>query len=428
MMPYRKFQPESLMMSYGHRSGMARGAVKAPLYQTSTFAFETAEEGKDFFELAYGLREPVNGEAPGMIYSRLDNPNLEILEKRLGLWDQAEACAVFASGMAAISTTVLEFLKPGDILLYSSPLYGGTVHFITEVLTRYGIQAVPFYYDQKPEAILRQLKANHQAQRVAMIYIETPANPTNTLVDIGAMSEMAGRLSTEERRVLAVVDNTYMGPLWQHPLQLGADLVVYSATKYIGGHSDVIAGAVLGSKELIARIKGLRSMFGSMASPYDAWLLSRSLETLKLRMEQQTQNARRIARFLQQHPMVENVHYLGLLSEADGEQYEIYRRQCSAPGAMLAFDIRGGEKEAFVFLNNLKLVKLAVSLGSTESLAEHPATMTHSGIPEDVLAEMGISEKLVRLSVGVENVEDLIADIGFALERAAAAREAEVMA
>ena len=426
-MPYQKFQPESLMMSYGHKSGMARGAVKAPLYQTSTFAFETAEEGKDYFELAYGLREPLNGEAPGMIYSRLDNPNLEILEKRLCLWDEAEACAVFASGMAAISTTVFEFLKPGDVLLYSSPLYGGTVHFITEALTRFGIQVVPFYYDQQPEAILRQLKANRQAHRVAMIYIETPANPTNTLIDIEAMSSLAKTLSTEERQVLTVVDNTYMGPLWQHPLHLGADLVLYSATKYIGGHSDVVAGAALGNKDLIARIKVLRTFFGSMASPYDAWLLTRSLETLKLRMEKQTRNAQRVARFLQQHPMVENVHYLGLLDETDGEQYRIYERQCSAPGAMLAFDIRGGEKEAFAFLNNLKLVKLAVSLGSTESLAEHPATMTHAGIPEDVMEEMGISEKLVRLSVGVENVRDLIADIEFALEKAAEMWEAEVV-
>lgn len=427
-MPYQKFQPESLMMSYGHKSGMARGAVKAPVYQTSTFAFETAEEGKHYFELAYGLSEPAKGEGPGMIYSRLDNPNLEILEKRLCLWDEAEACAVFASGMAAISTTIFEFLKPGDVLLYSSPLYGGTVHFITEVLTRYGIQVVPFYYDQQPEAILHQLKANRQAHRVAMIYIETPANPTNTLIDIEAMSGLAKTLSTEERRVLTVVDNTYMGPIWQHPLQLGAGLVLYSATKYIGGHSDVIAGAVLGSKELIGRIKVLRTYFGSMASPYDAWLLARSLETLKLRMEKQTWNAQRVARFLQHHPMVERVHYLGLLSEADGEQHRIYERQCSAPGAMLAFDIRGGEKEAFAFLNNLHLVKLAVSLGSTESLAEHPATMTHAGIPEDVLAEMGISEKLVRLSVGVENVRDLIADLGHALEKAAAVREVEVVA
>ena len=415
------------MMSYGHKSGMARGAVKAPLYQTSTFAFETAEEGKDYFELAYGLRKPVNGEAPGMIYSRLDNPNLEILEKRLSLWDEAEACAVFASGMAAISTTVFEFLKPGDVLLYSSPLYGGTVHFITEVLTRYGIEVVPFYYDQQPEAILRQLKASNQAHRLAMVYIETPANPTNTLIDIQSMSKMASALSTEGRQVLTVVDNTYMGPLWQHPLQLGADLVLYSATKYIGGHSDVIAGAVLGNEPLISRIKVLRTFFGSMASPFDAWLLTRSLETLKLRMEKQTRNAQRVARFLQHHPMVENVHYLGLLTEADGEQYRIYERQCSAPGAMLAFEVKGGEKEAFAFLNNLKLVKLAVSLGSTESLAQHPATMTHAGIPAEILAEMGISENLVRLSVGIENVRDLISDIEFALEKAAEVQEAEMV-
>ena len=208
---------------------------------------------------------------------------------------------------------------------------------------------------------------------------------------------------------------------------MGADLVLYSATKYIGGHSDVIAGAVLGNEPLISRIKVLRTFFGSMASPFDAWLLTRSLETLKLRMEKQTRNAQRVARFLQHHPMVENVHYLGLLTEADGEQYRIYERQCSAPGAMLAFEVKGGEKEAFAFLNNLKLVKLAVSLGSTESLAQHPATMTHAGIPAEILAEMGISENLVRLSVGIENVRDLISDIEFALEKAAEVQEAEMV-
>ena len=260
-MPYQKFHPESLMMSFGHQSGMARGAVKAPIYQTSTFAFETAEEGKHYFELAYGLREPAPGEAPGMIYSRLDNPNLEMLEKRLCLWDDAEAGAAFASGMAAISTTMFEFLKPGDVLLYSSPLYGGTVHFITEVLTRYGIEVVPFYYGQEPSALQKQLSVNGQAHRLAMIYIETPANPTNTLIDIEAMSRLAKTLSTNERQVLTVVDNTYMGPLWQHPLQLGADLVLYSATKYIGGHSDVGSRCATGQRRIDWPYQSIANLF-----------------------------------------------------------------------------------------------------------------------------------------------------------------------
>ena len=249
---------------------------------------------------------------------------------------------------------------------------------------------------------------------MSMIFIETPGNPTNALIDLEKCRKIADKYSNE-KRVLVSVDNTFLGPIWQHPLKFGADLVIYSATKYIGGHSDVIAGACLGSTELISRVKTLRTFLGNMAGPWTGWLLMRSLETLKARMEVQMGNARVIAHYLSNHPMVEKVHYLGLLSEKDGEQFKIYKKQCLSPGAMISFEISGNEKVAFAFLNHLKLTKLAVSLGSTESLAEHPATMTHSDVDPEDREELGISEKLIRLSVGVEHQDDLIWDIEQAL-------------
>ena len=249
-----------------------------------------------------------------------------------------------------------------------------------------------------------------------MFYIETPANPTNAIVDLQMINELKSHYSSEEKKILTVVDNTYMGPLWQHPLRFGADLIVYSATKYIGGHSDVIAGAVLGYKEPMKRVKTLRTFLGNMAGPWTGWLLMRSLETLKVRMEQQQQNAIEIAKFLNVHPKVTKVHYLGMIDE-DSASYELYKRQHDGPGAMVAFDIDGGEKEAFKFLNSLKLMTLAVSLGGTESLAEHPSTMTHAGVEPEYLKSIGVTESLVRLSIGVENIDDLIWDISQALEK-----------
>lgn len=405
------------MMSYGYEPEWSEGAVKCPIFQTSTFVFKTAEQGKAFFELAYGLREKGESEKMGLIYSRLNNPDMEILEDRLTLWDQAEACAVFESGMSAISTTLLEFLKPGDLLVYSNPLYGGTVHFIEHVLTSFGIHVLGFAPGTS-EAELRDLIENSgRAGNLSMIYLETPANPTNDLVDIEMCRRVADFFSTSKKQVLLAVDNTYMGPIWQHPLKFGADLVLYSCTKYIGGHSDLIAGAALGSAALIQRLKTLRTFLGSMISPWTSWLLLRSLETLKVRMEQQAANAKVIAEFLNSHSKVARVHYLGLISPEDGEQYRIYKKQYASPGAMLSFEIKGGEKEAFQFLNHLKLIRLAVSLGSTESLAQHPATMTHIDVPPADKVLYGITSALVRMSIGVENVEDLKADISQALDQ-----------
>lgn len=409
--------PESLMMSHGYKPSLSEGAIKCPIFQTSTFVFNTAEQGKRFFEVAYGLEEKDEDEELGLIYSRLNNPDLEILETRLCLWDRAEDCAVFESGMSAISTVMMEFMEPGDILLYSKPVYGGTDHFINHFLKKFKIDGIGFMAGDSEQTIIERIEREGKGHRIKMIHIETPANPTNALIDIEMCARIKSHFSTKEKEVILSVDNTYMGPLWQHPLKHGADIVLYSATKYIGGHSDVIAGACLGSKELIARVKGLRTFLGNMAGPWTGWLLMRSLETLKVRMDQQASNAEKVAAFLNTHPQVENVYYLGNMAKHGTDRDKaIIERQFSSYGAMIAFDVKGGEAEAFAFLNNLKLIKLAVSLGGTESLAEHPQTMTHADVnPEEKIA-MNITEKLVRLSIGVENHIDLINDISQAME------------
>jgi len=410
------FRPESLMMSHGYKPELSVGAIKCPIYQTSTFVFRSAEEGKAFFELAYGQRQKVSGEEEGLIYSRLNNPDIEILEDRLCLWDQAEAAAVFQSGMAAISSIFLEFLQPGDTFLYNVPLYGGAEHFINHVISKYHIQGFQFNHLHTKKDLINLVKKNRLQDSLKLIYIETPANPTNTMIDIQMCREVADYFSNKNKRIIVATDNTYLGPLWQHPVLHGADLVVYSATKYIGGHSDLIAGACVGSSSLIQRLKNLRSFMGNMAGPWTGWLLLRSLETLKIRMEQQAKNAIQIARFLHKHPKIEKVLYPELLNKND-PQYKIYKKQALSPGAMISFYIKGNEKHAFRFLNHLKLIRLAVSLGSTESLAEHPATMTHASVPLEEKKFYGITENMIRLSVGVENAEDLISDISQALKK-----------
>jgi methionine-gamma-lyase len=410
----KSLHPESLMMGYGYRPDLSQGAVKCPIFMTSTFVFPTAEEGKAFFELAYGLRKSSPGEEMGLIYSRLNNPDLEILEDRLTIWDGAEAAAVFASGMAAISTTLLQFLRPGDVVLHSEPVYGGTDYLLKHILPQFRIRPVGVAAGPEMAPFEAALRDRTVADNLAMIYLETPANPTNALVDIAGCAELARRCSRPDRRVLVAVDNTFLGPLWQHPLQHGADLVIYSATKFIGGHSDVIAGVCLGSKDLIAQVKGMRTILGTMAEPMTGWMLMRSLETLKLRMTSQMKNARYVADFLANHPKIARVYYLGHLTENSAEQ-QLYRRQCLAPGSMIAFDIIGGEAEAFRFLNKLEIFHLAVSLGGTESLVEHPASMTHSDVDPEERHEMGIFDSTVRLSIGVEHPEDLIADLEQAL-------------
>ncbi len=412
----QKLHPETLMMSYGYDPQFSEGSVKCPIFQTSTFAFKTAEDGKAFFEVAYGLREQRPNEEPGLIYSRVNNPDLEILEDRLALWDEAESGLVFSSGMAAISTTMLSFLRPGDVLLCSEPVYGGTEFLVEQILPQFGIQRVWFGSGAMGPTLADAIAKAQPLGRIAMIYLETPANPTIGLVDISACAAAAQALqSPDGRRPLVAVDNTFLGPLWQHPLRHGADLVLYSLTKYAGGHSDLIAGGTFGREELIATVRGMRTILGTISDPHTGWLLMRSLETLKLRMTSGMKNARYVADFLADHPKVKAVHYLGFLPP-DGPQAAIYQRQCLSPGSTFAFEIHGGETEAFRVLNGLQLIKLAVSLGGTESLMEHPGTMTHSDVPPARQVEMGITPGLLRLSVGIEHPDDLIADLSQALE------------
>lgn len=410
-----RLEPESLSMGYGYRPEWSEGSIKSPIFQTSTFVFRTAEEGKHFFDIATGQVEAAEGETPGMIYSRLNNPDLEILEDRLCLWEDAEMGLVFASGMAAIATTLLTYLRPGDILLHSEPLYGGTTHLVNETLPEFGIISVPFRAGMTRAEIEENIARHEPAGRLAMILIETPANPTLDLIDIRMCADIAASRRTRDNNPLLAVDNTFLGPLWQHPLQHGADLVVYSATKYIGGHSDLVAGAVIGSEAIVRPIAATRTYMGTMADAWTGWLLMRSLETLHMRMTRQGETAAKVARFLGEHPKVSALRHLDLL-EASNPQYDIYRRQCLGPGAMISFEVDGGEPAAFRFLNALRLVKLAVSLGGTESLAEHPASMTHSGVPVEEKKRTGVTAGLVRLSIGVEHPDDLIADLSQALE------------
>jgi methionine-gamma-lyase len=408
-----ELKPETLMMSYGYSPKLSEGALKCPIFQTSTFVFETAEEGKDFFQVAYGLKENSKKDL-GLIYARINNPDMEILEDRLAIWDGADLACVFPSGMAAITTMMLEFLRPGDALLFTQPLYGGTHHFIEKVLVQYGIKA----YGIKAGCTYEEIKALIEKEKIqntlAMVYLETPANPTNELVDIVAFAKIAKTYSTPNKKIITAVDNTFLGPLWQQPIKLGADLVLYSATKFIGGHSDLIAGVCMGEASLMKRVKTLRTFLGSVPDAWTSWLLLRSLETLKVRMTAQTENAKKISNFLAEHKNVARVYYPGLLKETD-PQYKIYKTQCSAPGSIISFDVVGGEKEAFSFLNKLKIFHLAVSLGGTESLAEHPYTMTHADVPSEEKKFFGLSDQLIRLSVGIEDVDDLLLDLKLAL-------------
>ncbi len=411
--PFATRHPESLMMSYGYRPELSEGSLKSPIFQTSTFVFKNAEEGRRFFETAYGLRAPRRGESSGLIYSRINNPDLEILEDRLALWDGAEASSVFSSGMAAITTAILAFASPGDLIVHSEPLYGGTDHFFKSILPRFGVETAAFPSKLGPGALSRRLGGSRRG-RLAMVFVETPANPTNEHTDIRACAAFARVFSSRGRRAVLAVDNTFLGPLWQRPLDHGADLSIYSATKFLGGHSDLIAGVCSGAKPLLAKVREMRTFLGSMASPWTGWLLLRSLETLKIRMTEQARNAEIVARHLARHPRVERVYYPGLL-KADSVQGRLFSRQCLGPGSMISFDVRGGRARAYRFLDALRLVHLTVSLGGTESLAEHPATMTHCDVSAADKKRFGIGEGMVRLSVGIENHEDLLADLDAAL-------------
>lgn len=393
--------PDTASVDRGHDPADHLGSLKPPIYETSTFVFASAAEGKRFFEQAYG-----DGESPdGYIYSRLDSPNLAAAEARLAFWEGTEGALVFGSGMAAISSLFLALLRPGDLVLYSSPTYGGTSTLLTGLLAEFGVQAEAF----RSSATESDLTGVVGSRRLAMVYVETPANPTNDLFDIALAARVA---QSHDARV--VVDNTFLSPVWQRPIDHGADLVVHSATKYLGGHSDLTAGVVCGSGTDLSPIRRLRYEIGTTPSPATAWLLARSIETLRIRVEQQTANATRIAHFLADHPKVAKVSHLSLLQPGD-PGHDIYKRQCVGPGAMVTFEIDGGEEECFSFLDAMEIVKLATSLGGTESLASHPWTMSPPAVPDSAKQSIGVTPGLIRLSVGLEDADDLISDLGSAL-------------
>ena len=410
--------PETLMLNYGYDPQLSEGAVKPPVFLTSTFVFKTAEDGKDFFDYVAGRREPPEGMGAGLVYSRFNHPNSEIVEDRLAVYEQAESCALFSSGMSAIATTILAFVRPGDVILHSQPLYGGTETLLAKTLAGFSIGAVGFADGIDEDAVEAAADEAMQKGRVAMILIETPANPTNGLVDIAMIRRIADNIGeAQDHAPIVACDNTLLGPVFQRPIEHGADISLYSLTKYVGGHSDLIAGAALGSKALMKEIKALRGAIGTQLDPHSCWMLGRSLETLSLRMEKANQNARLVADYLRDHDKVERVHYLAHHDEAS-DAGRLFARQCLGAGSTFSFDVVGGQAAASRFLNSLQIFKLAVSLGGTESLASLPATMTHSGVPTEIRQRIGVLDSTIRLSIGIEHPSDLIADIAQALNKA----------
>lgn len=370
------------------------GALATPIYQTSTFVFDSAEQGGRRFALEEG----------GYIYSRLGNPTNTQVEEKLASLENGEAAVSTASGMGAITSVLWTHVKAGDHIIAAKTLYGCTFAYLSHGLSKFGVE-VSFVDSKDPENIRAAMRDNTKA-----IYFESPANPNMIITDIEAISKIAH----EKEDCIVIVDNTYCTPYLQRPLDLGADVVVHSATKYLNGHGDVIAGFAVGKKEFIdqVRLVGIKDMTGASLSPFDAYLINRGMKTLELRMERHCFNAQKVAEFLESHPAVETVYYPGLKSFP---QYELAKKQMKLPGAMIAFELKGGIEAGKKLMNTVKLCTLAVSLGDVETLIQHPASMTHSPYtPEERLAS-DITEGLVRISVGLEDFEDIINDLDRAL-------------
>jgi methionine-gamma-lyase len=407
----RKLEPETLMLGFGFDPSLSEGAVKTPIFLTSTFAYDTCEEGKLLFDYMSGRAPTPEGMDAGLIYTRFNNPNLQIVEERLAVLEGADACAVFSSGMAAIFTSLLATTEPGEIVMRSRPLYGGTETLFDTLLSRIGVKNVSFFDGVDPAAVGAAATEAGALGRVAAIYAETPANPTNSVVDLDLLNQVADAIGSRQgARPAIIVDNTLLGPLYQSPLDHGADLVVYSLTKYVGGHSDLIAGSVAGRTAPMKKVRSLRNLIGNQLDVHSAWMLTRSLETLRLRMDKAFANAAEVAAWLREQPQIERVDYPGF-STPDTREAKVVSRQCGAHGSTFSFVVRGGREAAFRVLDSLEIFKLAVSLGGTESLACHPASTTHSGVSANERAILKIDEGLVRLSVGIESPRDLIADL-----------------
>lgn len=378
---------------HGYDTQSQQGALNPPLYLTSTFTFESAEVGGEMF----------TGEREGHFYTRISNPTLDHLEQRIANLEGAEAGLATASGMGAITSTLWSFLAAGDEIILDKTLYGCTFAFMTHGLPRFGVK-VRLVDMTDPANLVEAIST-----KTKLVYFETPANPNNRLIDIAAISEIAHKAGAK-----VVVDNTFATPVITRPIELGADIVVHSATKFISGHGDVIAGLVVGSKEDITQIRlvGLKDMTGAVMSPFSAMLLMRGLKTLELRMERHCANAQKVAEALQSHPAVERVYYPGL----DGfAQNDLAKRQMAGFGGMIPFEVVGGKAGGIAMMNRLEMIQRAVSLGDAETLIQHPASMTHSTYTPEERAEHGIAEGLVRMSVGLEGVDDIIDDLMQAL-------------
>jgi methionine-gamma-lyase len=408
--------PETLMMHHGYDPALSEGAVKCPNFQTSTFVFESAQQGKDFFNYASGRVTPTHkGAEQSLIYSRFNNPALEILEGRIAIWDGAEDCLVTGSGMSAIATTLLALSGPGDVVVYSEPIYGGTDTLVNSILSQMNIKGVGFSGKDGIEGLQRAVIQAKQLGTVSLVLLETPDNPLNTMIDISECRKICDALKNKNgERTKLVVDNTMSGPIFQKPLQHGADICLYSLTKYIGGHSDVVGGSCSGDKTLLSKIRGFRNILGTTMDPNTAWLIMRSLETLKVRMEASSISALEVISYLKDHPKVIRVNHPSMLNK-ETEQYNIYKKQCSGAASTFSFEIFGDEASAFKMLDSMQIAMLAVSLGGTETLIQHPASMTHSSVPEHRRAEIGISDSLIRISVGLEDPKDIIIDLEQAL-------------
>ena len=372
------------------------GTLAMPIYQTSTFIFDSAEQGGRRFAL----------EEAGYIYTRLGNPTTTVLENKIAVLEEGEAGVAMSSGMGAISSTLWTVLKAGDHIVTDKTLYGCTFALMNHGLTRFGVE-VTFVDTSNLDEVKNAMKKNTR-----VVYLETPANPNLKIVDLEALSKIAHT----NPNTLVIVDNTFATPYMQEPLKLGADIVVHSVTKYINGHGDVIAGLVVTNKELADQIRfvGLKDMTGAVLGPQDAYYIIRGMKTFEIRMERHCANAKKVVEFLNKHPKIEKVYYPGLETHSG---YEIAKKQMKDFGAMISFELKGGFEAGKTLLNNLKLCSLAVSLGDTETLIQHPASMTHSPYTKEEREAAGITDGLVRLSVGLENVEDIIADLEQGLEK-----------
>lgn len=378
----------------GSKVDPVTGALATPIYQTSTFVFDSAEQGGRRFAL----------EEEGFIYTRLGNPTNIQLEEKIAILEGGEAAMSMSSGMGAITSAFWTVLRAGDHVISADAIYGCTHAYLSHGITRYGVE-VTFVDVSNPENVRDAMKDNTK-----LVYLETPANPTLKITDIRAVSDIAH----EKDDCIVMVDNTFSTPYIQRPLELGADVVVHSATKYLNGHGDVVAGIVVGSKEFIDQVRlfGVKDMTGASLGPFDAYLILRGMKTLEIRMEKHCKNAMSVAEFLEEHPVVERVYYPGLKSF---EQYNLAREQMSLPGAIIAFELKGGIESGKKLMNSLKMCKLAVSLGDAETLIQHPASMTHSPYEREERLEAGISDGLVRISVGLETPEDIISDLSKSL-------------